>query len=186
MEKKKLVKEIFNIESFKEYQSECFESLLMNRDCFVCQPTGSGKSIIFQAFPFLSYLNDHKDIKTKEELLKRCSYKTLVISPLVSLMKDQEQYLNSKGIVTSILSHDSRNKEYEIEVCLFIFYQTKLVVLLASSLTEQGSSFLWKSGGQRDVGTAMFQKQNRFYLFLLEAIAVLGSMLIYKIDFYLF
>ena len=41
----KLVSKIFAIEVFKPY---CSESLMDNIDCFVCQPTGSSKPVIFQ------------------------------------------------------------------------------------------------------------------------------------------
>ena len=58
----KVVLSIFSIKEFRDYQIKCLESLLDNFDSFVCQPTGSGKSIIFHALPFLSFARENPDV----------------------------------------------------------------------------------------------------------------------------
>ena len=35
-------------------QKETFHKLIEGRDCLIVQPTGSGKSLLFQAWPFLN------------------------------------------------------------------------------------------------------------------------------------
>ena len=65
----KLVSKIFAIEHFKPYQLNCCESLMHNIDCFICQPTGSGKSITFQILPFLSFVRDNNAQLKGENLL---------------------------------------------------------------------------------------------------------------------
>ena len=78
----KVVLSIFSIEEFGDYQIKCFESLFNNFDSFVCQPTASGKSIIFLTLPFLSFPRENSDV-TQETLLKICYYKALIIPPLL-------------------------------------------------------------------------------------------------------
>ena len=43
------------------------KSLWDGNDCFVCQPTGSGKSIIYQSFPFFTHLMASTTTTTAEE-----------------------------------------------------------------------------------------------------------------------
>ena len=44
-----LVCQIFGIKILKDYQKESMVALSKGEDCFLCQPTGSGKSIVCQA-----------------------------------------------------------------------------------------------------------------------------------------
>ena len=73
----KRVLETFRIEPMKESQKEALENLLMGQDVFVIQPTGSGKSLIYQSAPVV--------FDTIFPLPSGGSI-TLVISPLTSLM----------------------------------------------------------------------------------------------------
>ena len=58
---------------------------------FVSLPTGYGKSIIYQLAPFIVEQMARLDGIIRTAIV-------LVISPLVSLMKDQVTYLKKKGI----------------------------------------------------------------------------------------
>ncbi|WP_026978287.1 RecQ family ATP-dependent DNA helicase [Flavobacterium tegetincola] len=75
-----LLKKYWNHDNFRGLQSEIIESVLAQKDTFAQLPTGGGKSICYQ-IPALA----------QEGL-------TLVISPLVSLIKDQIENLQQKGI----------------------------------------------------------------------------------------
>lgn len=75
-----LLKKYWNHDNFRGLQSEIIESVLLQKDTFAQLPTGGGKSICYQ-IPAL--LQDGL---------------TLVISPLVSLIKDQVENLQAKGI----------------------------------------------------------------------------------------
>ena len=80
-----LVCQIFGIKSLKPYQKESMVALSNGEDCFLCQPTGSGKSIVFQAFlPFFVYAKaalSYKEEATLQAILENRKSKVLVASP---------------------------------------------------------------------------------------------------------
>lgn len=77
---KKYLKEYFGYNEFRPFQYEAIDSLMKGKDVILVMPTGMGKSLCFQLPALLSG-------KT-----------TIVISPLISLMKDQVDSLVQKGI----------------------------------------------------------------------------------------
>ncbi|XP_078360026.1 putative ATP-dependent DNA helicase RecS [Oculina patagonica] len=84
----------FGFDNFKEKQILAMKELMLGRDVFVNLPTGSGKSLIFQAFPLVfDYMRGNEDAQVI----------VVVISPLLSLMKDQVNYLISKGVKAAFL-----------------------------------------------------------------------------------
>ena len=93
--------ETFQIESLKDLQREALEKLVGGRDVFLIQPTGSGKSLIFQSAPIFFDIVRPKCAKSI----------VLVISPLVSLMLDQVRFLKSLGISAEIIG-DEQNCEH--------------------------------------------------------------------------
>ena len=70
----------YGYSQFRQGQEEVIESILGGRDVLAIMPTGAGKSICYQV-PAIAM----KGI-------------TLVVSPLISLMKDQVTALNQAGI----------------------------------------------------------------------------------------
>lgn len=75
-----VLKEVFGYESFRPLQAEVIEHALSGQDSLTIMPTGGGKSLCFQIPAII-----------KERL-------TLVVSPLISLMKDQVENLRSNGV----------------------------------------------------------------------------------------
>ena len=108
MERKAIdsVKSVIRLDNLSEYQIEALANLLRGNDCFISQPTGSGKSAVYQLFPFayeafqLLRSNDvHVQSKTQEIVVsKSTNSKILVIHSLISLMRDQKNKLESMGI----------------------------------------------------------------------------------------
>lgn len=90
---KLLLKKYFGYESFRDGQEKVIESILNGFDTFAIMPTGAGKSICFQ-IPSLLFPGV-----------------TLVISPLISLMKDQVDSLNNIGIPASFINSTLSNNE---------------------------------------------------------------------------
>ncbi|RHX78038.1 RecQ family ATP-dependent DNA helicase [Leptospira yasudae] len=75
------LKEVWGLSRFRKGQREAIESVLVGNDTLVILPTGGGKSLIYQ----LPAVLDESTL-------------TLVISPLIALMKDQVDSLKAKGI----------------------------------------------------------------------------------------
>lgn len=92
---KENLKKYFGYESFRPGQEEIINNILKGRDVLGVLPTGGGKSICYQ-LPALMMDGI-----------------TLVISPLISLMKDQVDALNENGISASFINSTLTRDEYK-------------------------------------------------------------------------
>ncbi|GIP38402.1 DNA helicase RecQ [Paenibacillus sp. J31TS4] len=83
---KQVLKQAFGYDSFKKGQEELIGAILSGRDALGVMPTGAGKSVCYQL---------------PAAVLPGV---TLVVSPLISLMKDQVDALNQAGIPATFLN----------------------------------------------------------------------------------
>jgi len=88
-----LLKQFFGYDSFRPLQREIMEATLAGRDVLAILPTGAGKSMCFQ-LPALA----------RDGL-------TLVVSPLIALMKDQVDALTASGVPATLLNSSIQGAE---------------------------------------------------------------------------
>ncbi|MEZ8826775.1 ATP-dependent DNA helicase RecQ [Vibrio amylolyticus] len=81
-----ILEDVFGYQRFREGQLEVIESALSGQDSMVIMPTGGGKSLCYQVPALL-----HSGL-------------TLVISPLISLMKDQVDQLKADGVAAECVN----------------------------------------------------------------------------------
>ena len=91
-----VLREYFGYDTFREGQKYLIESILDNKDVVGIMPTGAGKSLCFQV-PALVFGGI-----------------TLVISPLISLMRDQVQALVQSGIKAAFINSSLTERQIRI------------------------------------------------------------------------
>ena len=106
MNPKDALHQFFGFESFRGSQAAIIGRVLGGKHALVIMPTGAGKSLCYQIPALLPYDDD-------DEVSRAV---TLVLSPLIALMKDQVDALRDRGIeatfINSSLSREERERRY--------------------------------------------------------------------------
>ena len=111
-----VLKRVFGYETFREGQKETIDAILAGRDVLAVMPTGSGKSICYQV-PALSLPGS-----------------ALVISPLISLMKDQVAALKQSGVAAAFLNSSLSERQMDAALANLADGRYKLVYVAPERL----------------------------------------------------
>jgi ATP-dependent DNA helicase RecQ len=112
----KSLKKIFGYETFRDQQQEIIEGLIRGEDAFVLMPTGGGKSLCYQ-IPAL-----HRPGVG------------IVISPLISLMKDQVDALNACGVRAAFYNSSLKSGEARQVLAMLHNHELDLLYLAPERL----------------------------------------------------
>jgi ATP-dependent DNA helicase RecQ len=105
------LRQYYGYSTFRPQQEQIINAILQNQDVLVLMPTGGGKSICYQ-IPAL----------IKDGI-------TLVISPLIALMKDQVQALKANGISAEFINSSLNPVEEALIITRCIEHKIKLLYL---------------------------------------------------------
>jgi ATP-dependent DNA helicase RecQ len=97
---REILESVFGFEDFRPGQAEAVHAALAGRDVVVLQPTGSGKSLCYQVPALVAG--------------RRGSGTTIVVSPLIALMRDQVGALAARGARVAAL-HSQQDSEAQRE-----------------------------------------------------------------------
>ena len=111
-----ILKNTFGYDNFRPYQREVIENVLAGRDTLGIMPTGGGKSLCYQ-IPALML-----------------DGLTLVVSPLIALMKDQVEQMRASGVPAVMLNSSLPAYEYQENMDLVKDGAVKLLYLAPETL----------------------------------------------------
>ncbi|MGX2970114.1 ATP-dependent DNA helicase RecQ [Ursidibacter sp. B-7004-1] len=117
---KEVLHNVFGYQSFRQGQSEVIDAILTGKDCLVIMTTGGGKSLCYQV-PALCLDGI-----------------TLVISPLISLMKDQVDQLLTNGVEAAYLNSTQTLEEQQKVEQKALSGQLKLLYLSPEKVMTSG------------------------------------------------
>lgn len=113
---KEILKDTFGFDQFRPLQEKVIEDVLNKKDTLVIMPTGGGKSLCYQ-IPAMLF-----------------DGLTIVVSPLISLMKDQVDQLTQYGIPAVVLNSSIREDLYQANVQKVRSGEAKMLYVAPESL----------------------------------------------------
>jgi len=121
---KEILKHQFGFDSFRMNQEQAIETVLAKKDCLILMPTGGGKSLCYQ-IPALML-----------------DGLTVVISPLIALMKDQVDALKNNGVEAAFLNSTQTGRE-QTEVFQSVRSgKLKMLYVAPERMMQSGDQFI--------------------------------------------
>lgn len=119
-----VLKENFGFDTFRHQQEHVINHILAGKDALVLMPTGGGKSLCYQ-IPALMF-----------------DGVTIVISPLIALMKDQVDALRVNGIAAAYLNSSLSGQEQNEVMTMLRQNRLKLLYVAPERLIGNDNSFI--------------------------------------------
>ena len=114
-----LLKQYYGYSDFKPGQAQIITSILQGKDTMAIMPTGAGKSLCFQ-IPALIF-----------------DGMTLVISPLIALMKDQVDALGTLGVAATFINSSLPGHEVDRRISAAVRGEYKLLYVAPERLESE-------------------------------------------------
>ena len=133
LSKHEILKNQFGCESFRPGQEAAVDAILSGRDLLAVMPTGAGKSLCYQ-IPALMLPG-----------------MTIVISPLISLMKDQVHALQGAGCTAAFLNSSLSGQEYAQTAGKLRSGKIKLLYIAPERLQRLDLSMFEKEGSVAEI-----------------------------------
>jgi len=114
------LKATFGFDSFRPFQDEIVTAMLAGKDAFVLMPTGGGKSLCYQLPALVS------------------PGLTVVVSPLIALMKDQVDRLHAMGVAATFINSSLDSGESGRRQAAILRGELKLVYVAPERLMLPG------------------------------------------------
>jgi ATP-dependent DNA helicase RecQ len=118
---KTILKQTFGYDEYRPLQGEAIQKILEKKDSLVIMPTGGGKSLIYQV-----------PAQIFEGL-------TIVISPLISLMKDQVEQLEEFGVPALFLNSTLSPEQYKRNISKLKSGEVDLLYLAPETLMMEST-----------------------------------------------
>ncbi len=119
-----ILKHQFGYDSFRMNQEAAIECVLDKKDCVVLMPTGGGKSLCYQIPALMS------------------DGLTLVVSPLIALMKDQVDALVNNGVKAAFLNSSQTSREQTEVFQKVRSGDLKILYVAPERLLQSGDQFI--------------------------------------------
>ncbi|NLZ46145.1 MAG: DNA helicase RecQ [Clostridiales bacterium] len=120
MTPQEILKQYYGHTNFREGQLELINAILSGRDCLGIMPTGAGKSVCFQIPAML------------------LDGITIVISPLISLMKDQTEALTDMGVNVACINSSLSSAQYSQTMHKAYLGEYKILYVAPERLLSSG------------------------------------------------
>lgn len=114
-----ILKDTFGFDQFRPLQEDVIKNVLAKKDTLVIMPTGGGKSLCYQ-IPAMIF-----------------DGLTIVVSPLISLMKDQVDQLTAYGIPAVVLNSSISDQLYQSNVRKVQTGEAKMLYVAPESLMTE-------------------------------------------------
>ncbi len=124
-----LLKNVFGHDAFRDGQAEIVDAVIAGRNVLAIMPTGGGKSLCFQ---LPAVMRDGV---------------TVVISPLIALMRDQVRALREAGVAAGALTSGNTEEETEEVFQALEDGVLKLLYIAPERLANPGTSILLRKVG---------------------------------------
>jgi len=124
-----LLRDVFGFDSFRPGQAEIVDAVAEGRDTLAIMPTGGGKSLCFQL-----------------PALMRGGV-TLVVSPLIALMRDQVRGLREAGVEAHALTSGNTEQETEAVWAALSRGEVKLLYMAPERLASGGTQRMLREAG---------------------------------------